>query len=155
MACPPCVSAGVRIPCEDCDRYFRNQMCFDNHKTKRGNKKAVCDRKRNCRSFGAPVLHDCKHECGKLYCETCKANRKLGHLCYMQPLKDVLPPSERVLYVLYEFETTPNTRYSDTVTLHVLYLVCIQHFCSRCESTMSDKIVRNAVRDNTRFGRIR
>jgi hypothetical protein len=32
MASPPCVYAGVRIPCADCNRHFRSQSCFANHK---------------------------------------------------------------------------------------------------------------------------
>ena len=50
----------------------------------------------------------------------------------MQPLKNVLPHSDKVLYVFYDFETTQNTQYSDTATVHVPNLVCIQQFCSRC-----------------------
>ena len=48
MASPPCVSTGVRIPCADCDRHFRSQICFANHKRRIGNKRPVCERKRNC-----------------------------------------------------------------------------------------------------------
>jgi hypothetical protein len=49
----------------------------------------------------------------------------------MQPLKDESLPSDGVLYVFYDFETTQNTRYSDGVaTLHVPNLVCLQQFCS-------------------------
>ncbi len=51
----------------------------------------------------------------------------------MQPLKNVLPSSDGVLYVFYDFETTQNTRYCDTAKEHVPNLVCIQQFCSRCE----------------------
>jgi hypothetical protein len=52
----------------------------------------------------------------------------------MQPLRNVLPSSDRVLYVFCDFKTTQNTRYTDTAKLHVPNLVCIQQFCSRCES---------------------
>ena len=31
----PCVSAGIRIPCAKCIRYFRIQKCFDNRKNKK------------------------------------------------------------------------------------------------------------------------
>ena len=51
----------------------------------------------------------------------------------MQPLKNVLPSSDGVLYVFYDFETTQNTRYSETAKEHVPYLACIQQFCSRFE----------------------
>jgi hypothetical protein len=38
MSIPPCVSTGFRIPCDDCNRHFRSQTCFDNHKQMRSNK---------------------------------------------------------------------------------------------------------------------
>ena len=47
----------------------------------------------------------------------------------------MLPPSDKVLYIFYDFETMQNTRYSDTTTVHVQNLVCTQQFCSRCESS--------------------
>ena len=56
-----------------------------------------------------------KHECVKRYCDTCKQNREVGHLCCMSPLEDVLPANaHKVLYVVYDSETTQTTRYSDT-----------------------------------------
>jgi len=51
----------------------------------------------------------------------------------MRPLKNVAPVGDRVLYVFHDFETTQNKRYSDLATIHVLNLVCVQHFFSRCE----------------------
>jgi hypothetical protein len=60
---------------------------------------------------------------------------KKVHLCYMQPLQNKLPPGDdKVLYVFYDFETTQNTRYSETATLHEPKLVCLQQFCSQCET---------------------
>ena len=133
MASPPCVATGVRIPCADCARHFRSQICFANHKRRIGNRRAVCERKRNCVTCGELIVSDKPHECGKHYCDVCTSNREVGHLCYMQPLKNVLPSSDGVLYVFYDFETTQNTRYSETAKVHVPNLVCIQQFCSRCE----------------------
>jgi hypothetical protein len=61
---------------------------------------------------------------------------EIGHLCYMQPLKNEVPSGERILYVYYDFETTQNTPYmnSDKATVHVPNLVCLQQSCSQCES---------------------
>ena len=131
MESPPCVATGARIPCADCGRHFRNRSCYANHKARLGNKKAVCERTRNCVTWGELIVSGKPHECGKRYCDVCSANREGGHLCYMQPLKNVLPSSDGVLYVFYDFETTQNTRYSDTAKERVLNLVCIQQFCSR------------------------
>jgi hypothetical protein len=52
----------------------------------------------------------------------------------MQPLKNELPSGDGVLFVFYDFETTQDTQYSEKAGLHVPNLVCIQQFCSRCES---------------------
>jgi len=74
------------------------------------------------------------HECNKRYCENCCQNTEAGHLCYMRSLKDALPSDgDKVLYVLYDFETTQITRYSDKGTIHTRNLVCVQQFCSQCE----------------------
>jgi len=51
----------------------------------------------------------------------------------MAPLVNELPKSDKVLFVFYEFETTQDTRISDSATLHVSNLVYLQQFCSRCE----------------------
>ena len=79
------------------------------------------------------VVSDKPHECRKRYCKVCNANREDGHLCYMQPLKNVLPSSDGLLYVFYDLKTMQNMRYSETAKVHVLNMVCIQQFCSRCE----------------------
>ena len=46
---------------------------------------------------GELVVSGKTRECGKR-CDVCTANREIGHVCYMQPLNDVLPPSDGVLY---------------------------------------------------------
>jgi len=70
----------------------------------------------------------------KRYCETCKENKEIGHLCYIRPLKDALPPAgHTVIYVFYDFETCRNTEYADEAKLHVPKLFCVLQFCSRCE----------------------
>ena len=56
IASPPCVSTRVRIPCADCDRHFRSQICFANHKRRIGNKKPVCERKRQAVKCGELVV---------------------------------------------------------------------------------------------------
>jgi hypothetical protein len=148
MASPPCVHAGVRIPCADYNRHFQSQTCFANHKMKQGNKKCVRERNRVCRSCDEFINPSRKHECGKQFCETCKAIKERGHFCYMQPLKNVLPSSDRVLYVFYDFQTTQNTRHSDTPKLQVPNLVCIQHFCSRCD--ISDEVDQDCTQSGKR-----
>ena len=73
-------------------------------------------------------------EWNKRYCETYKQKKDIGHLCYIQQKKKELPPSDEVLCVLYDFQTTENTRYTHTATVHIPNLVCVQQLCLRCYS---------------------
>ena len=79
------------------------------------------------------MRHD-NHECNKRYCDNCRHNKEIGYLCYMRPVKEELPPAgDKVLYVFYDFEPTQTSRHTDAAKQHVIYLVCVQQFCSRCE----------------------
>jgi len=65
----------------------------------------------------------------------------------MRQLKDVLLyAGDKVLNVIYGFETTQNTRNSDRATLHVPDIVCMQQFCSRCEDAEYGDCVRSGKR---------
>jgi hypothetical protein len=52
----------------------------------------------------------------------------------MAPLTPERPSSDKVLYVFYDFETTQDTRFSESATVHVPNLLCVQQFCTPCES---------------------
>ena len=90
-------------------------------------------RKKNCSNCGCMLdpLH--KHECFKPFCNQCQQNREIGHLCYMKPLVNVLPKSDNVLFVYYDFQTTQDTKFSHSATEQIPNLVCLQQFCARCE----------------------
>jgi len=66
----------------------------------------------------------------------------------MRPLKNVLPAGDRVLYVFYDFETTQNTRYSETDTLHIPNLICLQQYCSKWEDV--EDVERDCVQCGVR-----
>jgi hypothetical protein len=84
-------------------------------------------------------MTDANHEYHKQFCEKCKLNRDVDHMCYMRPLRDALPAvGDKVLYVFYDFETTQNTRCSDKATLHIPNLVCVQQFYYTCENVEED-----------------
>jgi hypothetical protein len=72
MSSPPCVTSGVRFPCDECNRHFRSQMFFDNHKKKQSGgrqKKSVCELKKNCGSCGLYIT--CKdHVYNIRFCHT-------------------------------------------------------------------------------------
>jgi len=134
MVSPPCITVGPRNPCDLCNRHFRSQTCFDNHKKKtQGNRKSACELRKCCGTCDAMITRN-THECNKRLCTTCKENKEAGHLCFMRPLVNVPASSERVLYVFYDFETTQDTKRSDTTNKYVPKLVCLQQFCSKCEN---------------------
>ena len=69
--------------------------------------------------------------------------------------ENVLPVSDVLLYVFYDFETTQNTEYSARATLHVPNLVCAQQFVSGARTCKtSSETAYNVARGSTRFGKI-
>ena len=136
MACPTCAFSNVRIHCLECNWHFRSHMCFTNHKQITKQKRSVCERKRFCETCGWVVTRG-NH---LRFCDNCKENNEVSHLCYMRTLKDALPSaSDKILYFFYDFETTQNTEYTAEAKLHVPNLVCVHQFCSRCED-MEDSL---------------
>jgi len=72
------------------------------------------------------------------YCANFNQNMEINHLYYMQPLKDEVPNVDDVLFVLYDFETTQDTKISETAKLQLPILVCLQQFCTVCEMQDGD-----------------
>jgi len=130
---PPCMYTEDRVPCESCNRNFRSRSCFEKHKTNKleGNK-TVCEKLRNCPACNLFVTRK-NHECFKPFCANCNKNMEINHPCYMQLLKDEVPSADNVLLVFYDFETTQDTKISETAKLHEPILVCLQQFCTACE----------------------
>ena len=79
----------------------------------------------------AVPLSQRKSMTNKRWCDNSGVNKEIGHLCFMRPLLNKLFVSDTVLFVFYDFETTQDTKYSDSATVHVPNLVCLQQFCSK------------------------
>jgi len=62
----------------------------------------------------------------------------------MQPLKNEVPSADDVLFVFYDFETSQDTKISETAKLHVPILICLQQFCTACE--MQDDYEQHCAR---------
>jgi len=137
-----------RVPCESCKRYFRSRSCFEKHKTNKLEGKTVCEKVRNCNVCNACVTNK-NRECFKPFCENCRRNMEINHLCYMQPLKNEVPSADHVLFVFCDFETTQDRKISETAKLHVPILVCLQQFCTACE--MQDDYEQDCARCGKRW----
>ena len=86
-----CVLQGDGIVCNECDRLFKNQLCYDHHKEPiNGGGRSVCEVIRKCPKCGRAMdvrkIKDGGHICGKK-CPTCGVILESGdtdHLCYIQ-----------------------------------------------------------------------
>ena len=101
------------ITCQECDRLFKNQVCYDRHKQEpiNGGGRTVCEKIRKCPTCkqSMDVRKIRAHQCvDNKKCPTCKIGRNpndLNHKCYMQQLE----PKEESSYtqlLFFDFECT-------------------------------------------------
>ena len=114
--CKSCRGFGCTIEnngmtCQECDRFFRNQVCYDRHKQEpiNGGGRTVCEAIRKC-----PKCHNSvdvrrlrNHPCvDNKKCPTCKVVRNPSdpnHQCYMQQEQPKEEPSYAQL-LFFDFE---------------------------------------------------
>ena len=106
-----CVLEGDGIVCNECDRLFKNQACYDHHKEPiDGGGRSVCEVIRKCEKCGkvVDIRHMKKgHVCGKK-CRTCGLilnQEDTEHLCYIQQLEQEEESSYNHL-LFFDFEAT-------------------------------------------------
>ena len=90
-----CVKVGNGVTCNECDRLFRNQTCYDRHKNEPidGGGRTVCQVIRNCEKCGNAMdirkIRDGGHICGRK-CKTCGlilTQEDTDHKCYIKQLE--------------------------------------------------------------------
>ena len=116
--CQSCRGVGCTIEdngitCQECDRLFKNQTCYDRHKQEpiNGGGRTVCEAVRKCpkckKSMDVRKLN--KHLCvDKKTCSTCKAvlnPEDINHKCYIQQEQPKEEPSYAQL-LFFDFECT-------------------------------------------------
>ena len=123
-----CYLQGDGIVCNECDRLFKNQLCYNRHKEQPidGGGRVVCEAIRKCptckKSMDVRKITAKGHECVDRKCPTCKIERNpedLNHKCYMQQLE----PNEESSYnhlLFFDFECTQE-RAIHEVNLCVVY----------------------------------
>ena len=137
---------GPEITCNDCNRIFLGQECFDEHKRNRSKGKKpdiVCELVRKCPKCKR-IVSDLKvHVCGYSECNNCgKYCDMQNHKCHMKVVEtkggyctkdggcENLEPKDRCLccktytinYMFYDFETQQNTG------THIVNYVNVQDF---------------------------
>ena len=106
-----CVLEGDGIVCNECDRLFKNQTCYDHHKEPiNGGGRSVCEVVRKCEKCGKAMdVRKIKdgHICGKK-CRTCGVilnNNDTEHQCFIQQLEQEEESSYNHL-LFFDFEST-------------------------------------------------
>ena len=107
-----CVYEGDGIVCNECNRLFKNQACYDHHKEPiNGGGRSVCEVIRKCPECGKAMdvrkLKDGGHICGKK-CSTCGVildSKDTDHQCYIHPMEQTEERSYNHL-LFYDFEAT-------------------------------------------------
>ena len=107
-----CKFEGGGIVCNQCDRLFQNQTCYDHHKEPmNGGGRSVCEVIRKCSKCGKAMdvrkLRDGGHPCER-ECPTCKLILQPGdtdHLCYIQQEEQKEESSYNHL-LFFDFEAT-------------------------------------------------
>ena len=107
-----CVYEADGIVCDECDRLFKNQTCYDRHKEPIiGGGRSVCEVIRKCEKCGKAMdvkkINDGGHICGKK-CRTCGVmheSEDVDHQCYIQPMEQAEESSYNHL-LFFDFEAT-------------------------------------------------
>ena len=107
-----CVLEGDGIVCNECDRLFKTQACYDHHKEPlNGGGRSMCEVIRKCEKCGKSTdvrkLKNGGHICGKK-CRTCGLilnQEDTEHLCYIQQLEQEEESSYNQL-LFFDFEAT-------------------------------------------------
>ncbi|XP_058870482.1 uncharacterized protein LOC117407818 [Acipenser ruthenus] len=126
---PACnTESSVKVKCNDCNRYCRSQICYDEHKILRDKancekQASMCDILKLCtRCYSLYKCDPTKprtHKCLSPYCKICKSALlpHTDHKCFIPVLKPYEPTDK---YVFYDFEC----RQEDGVHIPN-YLYCI------------------------------
>ena len=103
-----CVLEGDEIVCNECDRLFKNQACYDHHKEPmNGGGRSVCQVVRKCGKVMDVRQIKNGHICGKK-CRTCGVilnQEDTDHQCYIQQLEQPEESSYNHL-LFFDFEAT-------------------------------------------------
>ena len=107
-----CKYEGDGIACNECDRLFKNQSCYDHHKEPiNGGGRSVCKVIRKCEKCGKAMdvkkLNSKGHICGKK-CPTCGVMlepKDTDHRCYIQQQEQDEESSYNHL-LFFDFEAT-------------------------------------------------
>ncbi|MCP3661032.1 MAG: hypothetical protein GY696_00825, partial [Gammaproteobacteria bacterium] len=99
------------IYCHDCNRNFRSQSCYDNHRQLKTNNNdgisSICKRLKGCDQCGALMLRQQinEHRCGYFKCKLCGEQANVdNHQCFMAPTEPV-DSEVKPTFIVFDLET--------------------------------------------------
>ena len=99
-----CIGGETSVFCNDCNRDFVSQSCFERHK----NETKVCNQYKKC-TYCEKLFKGKSHICGKKRCKTCKRMCTFGeHNCFITPKdKAKLLEQDQLerVFIFYDFES--------------------------------------------------
>ena len=149
LTCLRCYSSPTKCPkesdfeqqCTECDVVFYNRTCFFNHLTQRSFKTSNARMETACQRFFfcatcykivtrktmVNSVKSTKHKCDEMFCLHCDKMKKMGHYCFIKPVKPQQNTVHPTLY-FYDFET----RVDEDGYMIPFYCV-IQKVCTLCD----------------------
>lgn len=133
---PPCARLLTEKTCEQCNRSFRGNRCFEKHL------KFICKNYKVCNiCFKAYKFQSKKpHQCGLSFCYTCRKDVPTRHECFLAPAEKKVK-REETLYIFYDIESTQESPLvdSDESFEHYPNLLVSQQVCAKCDNIESNE----------------
>ena len=122
------------LKCNDCNRFWRNKKCFENHlKPAENRKKSICELKKKCGTCGLTLKRQMfdqfQHVCFEKFCRFCKQKYHGSteqHQCNIPPLKfsdddlDYLIGTDKDKFVLKKIDSTKTNHYFYDIETNVV-----------------------------------
>lgn len=121
------------INCNECNRRFRSQICFDKHKASTAKQKSTCSEIKRCNDCLKNYHGGRVHVCGEYFCKKCNKFGLSNHLCYIQK-NNKTSNTGKMLYIFYDLETQQENLLSvgDNKLLHETNLCVFEQRCCKC-----------------------
>ena len=104
-----------RKHCQDCNRYFKNDICYTLHKKQKASGKSTCKMHYRCIACSQNInneRHRKPHTCGEKYCKICKDFFDECHQCYINPVdhhsstRQSDSRKRKMSFIYFDFECT-------------------------------------------------
>ncbi|XP_055714985.1 uncharacterized protein LOC129809195 isoform X2 [Phlebotomus papatasi] len=125
---PPCLYVDSLKKCDDCNREFRGEDCYNYHKEK------TCDAFKICPTCDTFYKVASNHKCNTSKCYSCNKIVEKPHYCYIQSFKSKPPKEFQIIFYDFECQFLDEGQgfYRHSPNICVTNIVC--HLCYESSS---------------------